>query len=207
METRDVLKERSYARLLKEESAKVNIISRLIGQRPKISSTADIVGEDYEAVRADVNGSKTFVRSGAAKTSLIVQTAVPGIMVLVSLSSIFLNEDIPLGGVLVSCFAASVFLVMAFPGIKKLLSRPHIEVKVTGIRLNKHLYAWTSILDTYIVIRKGKGAAWQLVLLTDSGKIIKMSLQDFSSLQHNAALDISYYIEHYKRLQQRTAAV
>lgn len=208
METREALKAKAYARLYEEEAAKQDIFSKLTRQKPKIRSTAEIVGVDHEAVRADVNGSKIFVRTSVAKTALIVQSAPLCIMFLIMMSTAFMQEKMTGSGIFFYCLLGGILLAFAFPNLIRLFNKPAIEIKSSGIRLNKHLYSWKSILDTYIVIRRGRGAEWQLLLLMDNGKIVRMRLNDFFSLQHDAtAMNISYYIEHYKRLGERIAAV
>lgn len=207
MEPRDVLKAQCYARLVKEEMARMNIFMRLIGKRPKIRSTSEIVGIDYEAVRADVNSSKIFTRTTTSRAALCYNVVIPGMMCAMGIASVFINGAITTYKIIFGSVVGGVFLLITYPFLRRLLSAPSIEIKATGIRLNKCFYAWTQVLDTYIVIKKGRGAESQLVLLTDKGQIIRIALGDFSTLQHNAAFDISYYIEHYKRLRYAATPV
>ncbi|MBW8684602.1 hypothetical protein [Chitinophaga rhizophila] len=206
MEPRDVLKAQHYARLIKEETAQLNVLVRLTGIKPRISTTADIAGEDYEAVRANANTSKVFTRTSTARRTLFFQAAIPVLMCILIILAVIVHGDVTPYSIAFGSTLGAAFFVMAVLHVRKLLAAPSIEIKAAGILLNKHFHSWTTVLDTYIVIRKVRGNTEStLILLTDNGAIIKTPLHDYSSLGQNAAFDISYYIEHYKRLQYQTA--
>lgn len=202
--TREALKEKSYRLLYKQESARLDIFSRLTRRKPRINLTANIAGEDYEAVRADVKTSKIFLRSSTVRINLIIGSLMPGVMALLFLLMTFCRENLNSTDIWIACFIGGMLLAIALSNLKTLLSNARLEIKATGIMEKDRLYSWENILDTYIVIRSGRVAKYLLVLLMDDGEIVRITLNEFASLQHNAAFDISYYIEHYKRLRTIT---
>ncbi|SFO50070.1 hypothetical protein SAMN05428949_5442 [Chitinophaga sp. YR627] len=202
--TRELLKEALYKRLYKEESARQDIFHRILRRKPSISSTADIAGEDYEAVRADVNTSKLFRQTSSFRNRQILGMVMPALLLCFLLFQLFREEQLDVTRILMTCLIASLPLFIVLYNLRELLANTRLEIKVTGIMHNDWIYPWENILDTCIVIRRGRAGAYLLVLLMDDGEIVRIRLTEFQTLQHNPALDISYYIEHYKRLRNRT---
>ncbi|WP_044219963.1 hypothetical protein [Chitinophaga pinensis] len=202
--TREALKESLYRLLYEQESARQNIFSRILRRQPSIRSTADIAGEDYEAVRADVNTSKLFLQTSTFRINLILGIIIPGLLFSFFLFQLFREDHLDGTGIVLACLTGSLLLFIILDNLKELFSNTRLEIKVTGIMHNERMYSWENILDTYIVIRRGRVVKYLLVLLLEDGKIVRIRLNEFHAVQYNPALDISYYIEHYKRLRNRT---
>lgn len=202
--TREILKESLYRRLFKEESARQCIFSRIMRRKPNINATADIAGEDYEAVRADANMSKLFLQTSNFRINQIVGIVMSGLLFALFLILQFREEHMNGAGIVLACLMGSLLSYLVLSSLKELLANTRLEIKVTGIMHNDQMYQWENILDTYIATRRGKVVKYLLVLLMDDGKIVRIRLNEFHAVQYNPALDISYYIEHYKRLRNRT---
>jgi hypothetical protein len=201
--TRETLKESLYERLYKEESARRGIFSRIMRRKPNINATADIAGEDYEAVRADVNTSKLLLQTSTFRINLIVGIVMSSLLFTFFLILQFREERMDSTGIVLACLLGSLLLYLVFSNLKELLANTRLEIKVTGIMHNDRMYLWENILDTYIA-RRGKVVKYLLVLLMDDGKIVRIRLNEFHALRYDPALDISYYIEHYKHLRNKT---
>jgi|GEM_PF-4775697 len=202
--TREILKESLYKRLFKEESARQGIFSRIMRRKPNINATADIAGEDYEAVRADVNTSKLFLQTSTFRINQIVGIVMPGLLLTLFLILQFREDRMDGTRIVLSCLIASLLLYFVLSSVKELFANTRLEIKVTGIMHNDRMYLWENTLDTYIAARRGKVVKYLLVLLMDDGKIVRIRLNEFHAVAYNPALDVSYYIEHYKHLRNKT---
>ncbi|TWV95673.1 hypothetical protein [Chitinophaga pinensis] len=202
--TREELKEARYKLLYEQESARQDLFSQIIRRKPIIDSTADIAGEDYEAIRADVNTSKLFLQSSTFDNNLMLGILVSCVMTACFLFQALRDDRVNFREGWLPYLCVCLTLVIVLRNVKMLLSKTRLEINVTGILHNDRMYTWENLLDTYIVTGRGRKAEYLLVLLMDDGEIVRITLNKFHSLQYNPALDISYYIEHYKQLRDRT---
>ncbi|SHN12252.1 hypothetical protein [Chitinophaga sp. CF418] len=198
MLTREEIKAHYYKIFLDEELSRLGFMNSLVGIKPRIENTASYLNPAIAGFPSNTT-SRVFHESFLYRVQLFLVVGVPVIAIIGFIFQV--GEERPLW---LNIFAGLLMLPALVISWRKTMERKEhrrLEISAVGISIGRRHFPWMNIVGTMMLRRigkHGKPEKYKLVLLLDSGEIIRHDLEYYESFLSHSRKDISVAIEHFK---------